>query len=126
MSRRLILFGAALAVMAPAFAAPEMSVAAFLVRADRAKVFGARASLTGDYQILKGEVERIARIYDGETRAAKAAGRPLHSCLPPNPQLTPDDLLLHMRTIPPVRRQTTTVRWAVYDLLKKRYPCRGR
>jgi hypothetical protein len=126
MFRQMVLLAAALAVVSPAFAVPEMSVAAFLVRADRARVFGARAALTGDYQILKGEVERIARIYDVETRAAKAAGRPLHSCLPPNPHLTPDDLLIHMRTIPPVRRQTTTVRWAVYDLLKKRYPCRGR
>jgi hypothetical protein len=112
------------ALAVPALSAGEMSVAAFLVRADRAKAFGARAALTGDYQILKGEVERVARIYDGETRAAKAAGRPLHSCLPANPRLTPDDLLLHMRTIPPVRRPKTTVRAAVYDLLKKRYPCR--
>ncbi len=114
-----------MAVATPLFAASEMSVAAFLIRAERAKAYGARAAFTGDYQILKAEVERIARVYDGEIRAAKAAGRPLHSCLPANPHLTPDDLLLHMRSIPPVRRGTTTVRWAVYDLLKKRYPCRS-
>jgi hypothetical protein len=119
-----MLLSVAVPVVAVPAVPPEMTVATFLQRADRARAFGPRAFMTPDYAVLKAEVERVARRYTAEVKAARAAGRSPHSCLPPNPDLTPDHLVTHMRTIPPVQRPKTTVRTAVYSLLKKRYPCR--
>lgn len=102
----------------------EMTVDMFLQRADRARAFGPRAFMSPDYILLKAELQRVARRYTAEVKASRAAGRVPHSCLPPNPDLTPEQLVVHMRTIAPGQRPKTTVRTAVYSLLKKRYPCR--
>ncbi len=117
----------AMACTAPVIAAPamaEMMVDTFLMRADRARAFGPRAFMSPDYIMLKTELQRVARRYTAEVKAARAAGKTPHSCLPPNPDLTPEQLVVHMRTIAPNQRPKTSVRTAVYSLLKKRYPCR--
>jgi hypothetical protein len=123
-----VMVAVALAIAAPAIAVPalaEMTVDTFLLRADRARAFGPRAFMSPDYIALKSELQRVARRYTAEVKASRAAGKVPHSCLPPNPDLTPEHLVVHMRTIAPRQRPTTTVRTAVYSLLKKRYPCRA-
>jgi hypothetical protein len=56
-------------------------------------------------------------------RAARAAGRTPQSCAPANPDLTPDDLIAHLRTISPARRKSTSVKAAIYGMMRKLYPC---
>ena len=119
--------GRAMVLLAVAVATParaDMSVATFLMKAENLKGAGIMALASPDYDMLRGEVTRVARTYQAELRAAKASGRVPHSCPPENPALTPDDLLAHMRSIAPSRRKATSVRAAVYGMMAKRYPCR--
>lgn len=108
----------------PAPARADMAVSTFLMKAEALQASGIFALSSPDYDLLRGEVMRVARGYKAELRAARQAGRVPHSCPPEDPALAPEDLLAHMRTIAPSRRRVTSVRTAVYGMMAKRFPCR--
>ena len=105
--------------------AEAMSVAEFLARARALRAEGVLAALSPDLDLLRAEVRGIVRSYRGDLAAAKAAGRPPHSCPPAGgiPRLTPDQMLRELERIPPAQRRMS-MKAAFYAYMKRRYPCR--
>ncbi len=112
----------------PAFAAPgDMSVAAFLERADRLQAMGMRAMFSSDVGVLKAEGQAAAVAYRARLAADRSAGRPPHSCVPSGTKINSDALIAHLRSYPAAQRQTTSMKMAMADMFAKTYPCpRGR
>ncbi len=117
-----------LLVSATALAAPgDMTVADFISRVERLEARGALALLSSDVGTLRSEVEASSTLYRARLAADREAGRQPHSCPPPagRARMSSDDLVAHMRSYPEARRAQLTVREAVSDLMRRRYPCRG-
>lgn len=106
-----------------AMAPGDMSVAAFLVRADSLSRLGPLALATPQGNQLKGEVIAAAKRYKARIDADRRAGRKTTSCPPESGTMTPDQWLAHLRSYPaPVRPKVSI--YAAFDaLMKKRYPC---
>ena len=125
--RRLGLLAVAMfLVSVPAGAAPgEMSVATFLEKAEKLEKRGVTAMFSGDFKLLKREVEGSAETYRARIESDRAASRSPHSCPPTKGgvKLGADELLAHFRSYPAARRSSTSVRSAFFDLMKKRFPC---
>jgi hypothetical protein len=113
----------ALLMAVPAHA--EMSVAAFLAKADALKAKGVFAMMSSDIGVLKTEVQTAGRAYRTQIDGDKAAGRAPHSCPPPKGKVAMDseELMGHFRTIPQPQRPHISVKTAFYALMKKKYPC---
>ncbi len=103
----------------------EMNVAAFLVKANALKAMGPFAITSPDLDILKKELLTVNRAYEAMLKKDKAAGRTPHSCPPQQVQsrITPDMILTHINSIPAPLRRKTSVRTAMFAMMKKRYPC---
>lgn len=128
MSRSLatIAVACALLLSIPGHAAPgDMSVAEFLTRTEALQERGALAMFSSDLGVLRGEVEASSTAYRARLAADRQAGRPADSCPPPagSARINSDDLLRHMRTYPSARRSTLTVREAIADMMRRKYPC---
>lgn len=116
----------ALGLSASAAAAPgDMSVANFLTLAESLQERGALALLSSDLRELRAEVSGSSTLYRARLAADRAAGRTPHSCPPPegSASINSDELTTHMRSYPAARRTTLTVREALFDLMRRRYPC---
>ena len=115
----------ALATLAdPAVAGPgDMNVATFLAKADALKAKGLGALGAPDIKLLYGEANAAGKTYRETIAADKKAGRAPHSCPPKKAALNSDQLLAHLRTYPAAVRPKTTITTAMFDVMKKRYPC---
>jgi hypothetical protein len=108
----------------PAVAGPgDMNVATFLAKADALKAKGLGAIGSPDIKLLYGEANAAGKTYRAALAADKKAGRTPHSCPPKKAALNSDQLLAHLRTYPAAVRPKTTITTAMFDVMKKRYPC---
>jgi hypothetical protein len=105
-------------IATPAMA--EMSVATFLAKTDALKAKGMLAMMSSDIGLLKAEMKAATSSYRTDLTAAKAAGRPLHSCPPAKSSMDSDELMASFRTIPEAQRPRTSVKTAFYALMKKK------
>ncbi len=106
-----------------AMAPGDMSVAAFLARADSIARLGPLALATPQGNQLKGEVVAAGKRYKARIDADRRAGRKTTSCPPESGTLTPDQWLAHLRSYPTPARKTVSINMAFDALMKKRYPC---
>lgn len=111
--------GVTLTAMAPG----DMSIAAFLARADSLSRLGPLAIATPDGVRLKNEVIGAGHRYKARIDAQRRAGRPTTSCPPESGSLTPEEWLGHLRSYPAAARHSVSVYSAFDALMKKRYPC---
>ncbi|WP_088308115.1 hypothetical protein [Novosphingobium sp. B 225] len=107
----------------PAWAAGDMSVAAFLAKADALKAKGAMALFSPDIKVLQQEGQAAGMAYKAQLEAERAAGRP-SSCPPKGVKVSSDQVLNHLRTYPTDVRPRVPMRAAIGDLFKKTWPCR--
>ena len=111
-------------ISTPAVAGPgDMNVATFLAKADALKAKGLGALGSPDIKLLYGEADAAGKTYRSAIAADKKAGRTPHSCPPKKASLNSDQLLAHLRTYPEAVRPRTTITTAMFDVMKKRYPC---
>lgn len=106
-----------------AMAPGDMSVAAFLTRADSISRLGPLALATPQGNQLKGEVIAAGKRYKARIDADRKAGRRTTSCPPESGSLSPDEWLAHLRSYPVQVRKSVSVYSAFDALMKKRYPC---
>ena len=116
---------AVLALAAPAVAAPgDMSVAAYLAKAESLRGQGMAGLVSDDLGKLREEARGAGRAYRARLAADKAAGKPPRACPPAQIGLQPDQLLAHLRTYPVARRSRITLNTAMAEWIEKTYPCR--
>lgn len=111
--------GAVLCGMAPG----DMSIAAFLTRADSVMRLGPLAIATPEGNRLKSEVVAAGKRYKARIDAQRRAGLRTTSCPPESGTLTPEQWLAHLRSYPVKLRASVSVYSAFDRLMKKRYPC---
>lgn len=115
---------AACLLAVPAAAAPgDMSVAAFLTRADALKAKGAMALFSPDIKLLKAEGMAAGAAYRSRLGQERAAGKP-SSCPPANAKVNSDSLLGFLRGYPEPVRPRTTMKVAMADYFIRTWPCR--
>lgn len=115
---------AALAAPTALLAAPgDMSVAAFLGKADALKAKGAMALFSGDIGVLKSEGKAAGAAYRAQLQAERAAGRP-SSCPPKGTKINSDELLTFLRSYPAAVRPQVPMKQAIADFFARKYPCR--
>lgn len=115
----------AIAALTLTAAAPEMTVNDFLARMNKAESLGPAALLSSDVRELRSESDRVAALYRADIdKQSKAAG-PRHSCPPPKGQgkLKGDELKTYLTGLSPAAKKRP-FRVAMYDFMKKKYPCR--
>ena len=115
---------AALALVAtPATAAPgDMSIAAFLAKADALKAKGPMALFSGDIKVLQTEGQAGGMAYRAQLEAERKAGHP-SSCPPKAVKVSSDEVLAQMRTYPVNARGSITVKTAIADMFRAKFPC---
>lgn len=124
--RRTILSSTLLAALiaAPALATSgEMSVAAFLAKADALKAKGLMALGSSDIKLLREEGQAAGMAYGARLQQERAAGKP-SSCPPKGVRPSSSEVLSHLRTYPPAKRPSTSMKTAMADYFIKTYPCR--
>jgi hypothetical protein len=115
---------AVLTLTAPALAAAgDMSVAAFLAKAEALEKKGAMAMFSSDLKLLRAEGSAAGAAYRARLDRERAAGKP-SSCPPKGTKVDSDQLLAHLRTYPAATRPGITLRTAMADMFIKTYPCR--
>ena len=110
-------------VMLPMTALQAMTVAVFLDKADALERKGMMAMFSSDLRLLKAEVKGATGQLRAERLRRIAAGQRPFYCPPERMSLNSDQLLAHLRTIPPVQRQRMELRDALRLMLARRYPC---
>jgi hypothetical protein len=111
---------------APVLAATgEMTLATFLGKYEALKKKGLFALGSPDIAALKAEGEAAGMAYLTRLKADRAAGRPPHSCAPTGGRLSQNEFLRGIQQYPVASRGGITVKMAVADLMRKKYPCAG-
>ena len=118
-----VLSATAAGILLCGMAPGDMSVAAFLSRADSISRLGPLALATPEGNRLKGEVIAAGKRYKARIDAERRAGRKTTSCPPESGSLEPDEWLAHLRGYPVARRKSVSVYNAFDALMRKRYPC---
>lgn len=109
------------APLAPAHA-QTMSVSTFLAKADALQKKGPLALLSGDVKRLKAEVVNSGKQLRAEQKAVqRVGGKPL-TCMPDKASISSNELLAHLRAIPPAQRDMP-IKAAFAGLMRKKYPC---
>ena len=124
--RRTILSSTLLAALiaAPALATNgEMSVATFLAKADALRAKGLMALGSSDIKLLREEGQAAGMAYGVRLQQERAAGKP-SSCPPKGVRPSSNEVLSHLRTYPPAKRPSTSMKTAMADYFIKTYPCR--
>ena len=103
-------------------AAGDMSVATFLAKADALKAKGPLALLSSDIKLLQGEGQAAGAAYRAQLDAERKAGHP-SSCPPKGVKIGGDELMAQMRKYPAATRQRITVKAAMVDMLRAKFPC---
>ncbi len=121
--RRLFWAGALLALPVGVNA---MTVAEFLAKADALKAKGMMAMMSSDLPVVRGEMQAATTAYRTEVDAARAKGRTDLGCPPPKGQakLSSDIIMADFAAIPKPAQARTPVKVALYDVMRKRYPCK--
>lgn len=121
--RQIVLAGLALALPV---AANAMTVAEFLTRANALKAKGMMAMMSSDLPVIRGEMQAATAAYRIDVDAARAKGRTDLGCPPPKGQakMSSDIIMADLAAIPKPVQAKTTVKTALYDLMRKRYPCK--
>ncbi|MEQ1494578.1 MAG: hypothetical protein ABL912_02310 [Novosphingobium sp.] len=123
MKRILFALAGSLALASPLLAAPgDMSVAAFLGKADALKAKGPMALFSSDIGVLKSEGQAAGEAYRARLQNERAAGKP-SSCPPKGTKVNSDKLLDHLRTYPAPTRPKVSMKQAMADYFIKTYPC---
>lgn len=119
------LLGAALVAILAAIPAEAMTVAEFLAKARALQRQGMAAAFSPDVALLRTEMRTIGEAYRADLQAARAAGRPPHSCPPAQRrgQIDRDAFIAELERIPEAQRRTTSMRDAFYGIMRRRYPC---
>lgn len=106
-------------------AASEMTVADFLAGMKKAESLGPAALLSSDVRALRAESDRVRELYVADITRQKKAGGKMHSCPPTGdrPKMTGEELRVYLTSLPPAA-QKQPFRVAVYNLMKKKYPCK--
>lgn len=113
----------ALSLATPAAAATgDMSVAAFLAKADALKAKGILALASPDMKLLKAEGEAAGMAYRTRLQQERTAGKP-SSCPPKGTRVSSNQVLNHLRAYPAPRRGSTSMKTAMADYFIKTYPC---
>jgi len=122
--RNLLLLALALAVTAPAIAAPPGSAQNFLDRANRLKAKGPLALFDSDYGRLKSEATAVGQAIGSDRVAAQRAKRPILYCSPTaKAQLGSFEFIDGLEAIPPAERERMSLKDAMIRVLQKKYPC---
>ena len=106
----------------PAFA-QYMPVSTFLEKADALKAKGMMAMLSSDIGVLKKEIQAAGLAARAERQAREAAGQPRLACPPEKVSMNSDELIESFRAIPAAQRPRVTVKQAMTEMVRKRYPC---
>lgn len=115
---------AAIAWPTALLAAPgDMSVAAFLSKADALKAKGAMALFSRDIGVLKAEGKAAGEAYRARLQSERAAGRP-SSCPPQGAKVNSDEFLGFLRTYPAAVQPQVPMKQAIGDFFIRKYPCR--
>lgn len=121
--RKLVL---ACALLAVPVAASSMTVAEFLARANALKAKGMMAMMSSDLPVIRGEMQAATTAYRTDVDAARAKGRTDLGCPPPKGQarMSSDTIMADLAAIPKPAQARMTVKAALYDVMRKRYPCK--
>jgi hypothetical protein len=123
MNRKALILLAAGLIATPALAAGgDMSVAAFLSKADALRAKGAMALFSSDMKLLREEGQAAGAAYRMRLDAERKAGKP-SSCPPKGSKVNSDELIAFLRTYPEGARPKTTMKAAIADYFIKKYPC---
>ena len=123
--RNLVLFVVALAVSAPALAAPPGSAQNFLDRAHHLKAKGPFAFFDSDYGKLKAEATAVGKAIGDDRIAAEKAGKPILYCSPSaRAELGSFEFIDGLDAIPAGERAHMSLKDAMIRVLEKKYPCR--
>ncbi len=116
---------AIIAAIMPSFA-QAMSVAEFLAKADKLKAQGMMAMMSSDVGLLQNEIKAVGQAWRIDVDAARAKGRTDLGCPPPKGQvkMDSDQLMAAFRAVPAAQRATMSVKQAVYQYMRGRFPCR--
>ena len=119
----LALAGALLIVPAVAH---SMTVADFLARAEALKAKGMMAMMSPDLPVVRGEMQAATTAYRTDIDAARAKGGTDLGCPPPKGQakISSDIIMADLAAIPKAAQARTTVKAALYEVMRKRHPCR--
>lgn len=103
-----------------------MTVAEFLARAEALKAKGMMAMMSSDLPVIRGEMQAATTAYRTDVDAARAKGRTDLGCPPPKGQakISSDTFMADLAAIPKALQAQVTVKAALYDVMRKRYPCR--
>lgn len=103
-----------------------MTVAEFLTRANALKAKGMMAMMSSDLPVIRGEMQNATTAYRTEVDAARAKGRTDLGCPPPKGQakLSSDVIMADLAALPLPVQARLTVKTVLYDIMRKRYPCR--
>jgi len=106
--------------------AQAMTVADFLARANALKAKGMLAMLSPDLSVVRGEMNGAKSAYFAEADAARAKGRKDLGCPPAKgqPVISADIIMADLAAIPGPLKARTSVKSAVYAIMRKHYPCR--
>jgi hypothetical protein len=116
---------AAAMLTVPLHAAPgDMTVATFLGKYEALKKKGVFALGSPDIAKLKTEGQEAGEAYTARLKSDRAAGRPAHSCAPPGGRLSQSEFIAGVKRYPVAARTDVTLKEAVADLMKKKYPCK--
>jgi hypothetical protein len=102
--------------------AQSMPVSEFLAKAEALQRKGPLALFSSDIGKLKAEVQNSGKALRAEQEAARNAGRTPATCMPAKAAVSSNELLAHLRTIPPAQRGIP-VKAAFASLLARKYPC---
>jgi len=105
----------------------DMTLSTFLTKGEELKKLGPLALTSSDLTLLRDESKAAGDAYRARIEADKKAKKKPHSCPPPKGQVDvdSDDLIGHFSSYSPAAQKTTTVKTALFDLMKKRYPCKA-
>jgi hypothetical protein len=122
---RIFLLFLALAISAPALAAPAGSAQNFLDRANRLKAKGPLAFFDADYKRLKAEATAVGKSIGDDRIAAEKAGKPILYCSPrPRAQLGSYEFIDGLEAIPAGERANMSLKQGMLRVLQKKYPCK--
>lgn len=121
MRKLLIAVLAAQLPLTPSFG-QSMPVSEFLAKADALQKKGPLALFSGDIGKLKAEVVNSGKQLRAEQTGARKAGRKPATCMPEKASVNSNELLAHLRSIPPAERGMP-IKAAFADLMRKKYPC---
>lgn len=123
--RKTLLLFLALAIPAPALAAPAGSAQNFLDRANRLKAKGPLAFFDADYKRLKAEATAVGKSIGDDRIAAEKAGKPILYCSPsPRAQLGSYEFIDGLEAIPAGERANMNLKQAMLRVLQRKYPCK--